>query len=601
MMALAAVAGVAALGAVAAHAQVQSTGALAHGLLIRLKNGATAQSLDQLEQAQAKRTERLHGVMREAGLPEHAIRTRPVGRVLQHIDFGKVLQADEAEQLMQRLAARPEVEWVRPNRMERRLATPFDPGFSPGFFPSEGGGSQVPQWWLYAVGGTNADPISLRRRGLPGFQRAWDRSNQAKGLPTALVAVLDTGIVHHSQLAGHILDGYDFVSDPRFENDGTGGRDGDATDPGDWVTAEDVAAYPSSCPFEEESSWHGTNIAGLIAARTNDGIGTASINWQGRILPVRVAGKCGATVADILDGMRWAAGLSVPGVPDNPPQNHARIINLSFGGPASLGCADYQDVIDELKARGVVIIAAAGNEQSAVSRPARCPGVIGVTATNRDGFKANYSNFGPEAMLATVGGDPQAADDDHGNWSSLLGDEGLLGLNINGKQRVDAIAPYGYATLFGTSFSAPVVAGAVSLMLSVNPALTYDQIVEGLKVSARKHVTSNHMPECSASSAYGRCICTTATCGVGLLDAEQALLYAESPATYVATGAAAVNIDSPAVVSAVQAGPDEPDAESVGGGGGGALQPAWLAALALVTLLTAAASRAASRRRTRRR
>ncbi len=499
---------VAGLWAGAGHAQEPRP--VAHGLIIKLKEGASAQSLESDADRAAKRRERLQGVVRDVSRPGAAVqRVRSFARIGHHLDFGKELKPDEVERLMAQLRARPDVEWVEPNTRERRLMAPNDPGFSPGFCPKDDpnctSDKRVPQWWMYAVGGSNSNALVERRRGVPGFETAWNRMT---GLASAPVAVLDTGIVGgHPELAGRVLTGYDFVGDSVYANDGRG---------------------------------------------------TAGINWIGRIVPVRVAGKCGADVDDIVEGMYWAAGLPaclsnrdangacpMP-APINP--NPVRIINISFGGSGS--CNVYQTAIDDLRAAGVVIVAAAGNEQGAVTRPAKCPGVVGVGAVNRDGFKANYSNFGPELTVSTVGGDPKS----EGNWATL-GDEGILGLDISGAK---AATGYGYASLFGSSFSAPIVAGTVSLMLSVTPALTHQQIVDGLRFSARPHVTSTEvqLPVCS-TVASGRCICTTATCGAGLLDAEQALIYAQSP----------------------------PE-------GGGALQPAWLLALALLTLLLACAPRA---------
>ncbi len=569
------------------HAQAQRP--VAHGLIVKLKEGASAQALRSDDDRAAWRRERLQRVVESASLSDGAVkRVRSFARVAHHLDFGRALQPDEVERLMAQLRARPDVEWVEPNTREKRLAAPND-----AFYPLVG--AQQGQWWMYPVGGTSTSAIADRRRGVPGFETAW---NRATGLASAPVAVLDTGIVAgHPELTGRVLPGYDFVRDSGYAND-SDGRDANPADPGDWVEQGDKDSDPlrySGCAVEN-SSWHGTDIAGLIAAESDnrtasDNGGTAGINWSGRIVPVRVAGKCGAEVDDIVEGMYWAAGLtacltdrdaafgcSMP-APVNP--NPVRIVNVSFGGTGS--CNVYQRAIDDLRAAGVVIVAAAGNEQGAVTRPAKCPGVVGVGAVNRDGFKANYSNFGPELAVTTVGGDPKSAG--NGNWAATLGDEGILGLDITGAK---AATGYGYAYLFGTSFSTPIVAGAVSLMLSVNPALTHQQIVDGLRLSARRHVTSTQMQACSASN-IGRCICTTATCGAGLLDAEQALIYAQSPATYAAPSWPTVSIDSADIAAAMQLGADEPDADDVGGGG--TLQPAWLLALALFTLLLACAPR----------
>jgi len=608
------------LGAVATLAQAHGTGRAAHGLIIKLKEspGTEGTHNPALVVSSLQRS-RLHRVMEEAGIPDASrVRLRPVGRNAQRLDFERMLGPQEAAQLARKLATRPDVEWVVPNTRERRLVTPNDPGFPS---PATLAGVTVPigQWWLYPVSGTEQSTLVNRLRGVPGVQPAWTTTT---GDPAAVVAVLDTGIVpSHPDLAGRVLPGYDFVSDSVYANDGDG-RDSDPSDPGDWVSQEDKTNRPEhfnipGAPCEiEDSSWHGTDIAGLMVAATNtaQALGVAAINWNGRVLPVRVAGKCGADVDDIIDGMRWAAGLqtcrfyNASGictelVPTNP--NPARVINISFGGTAD--CGPYQATINELAAIGVVVVAAAGNERGAATRPAKCVAnvanqsipVIGVGAVNRDGFKTNYSNFGPELTVTTVGGDPKS----DGVWGRTLGDDGILGIDIGGLRSPQTA---GYAYLFGTSFSAPIVAGTVSLMLTVNPGLTAAQIINGLRVSARPHVVSNVIGTCSAQNP-GRCICTTATCGAGLLDTEQAVLYAQILAgggSYAPPPRSAVNIDSDDVKQAAALGPlDEPAAvtppgpplASGGGGGGGALNPTWLLALALVVLLVARAPRRRSR------
>ncbi len=197
------------------------------------------------------------------------------------------------------------------------------------------------QWWLHPVSGANGNVLNARLRGVPGLQTAWLRSTGVGAAAPVAVAVLDTGITVHPDLDANVLPGYDFVSTVEYAGDGTG-RDADPADPGDFVSAQDKSANPvafSACAIEN-SSWHGTNIAGVVAAVTNNGDGVAGVNWNARIVPVRVAGKCGADVADIIEGMRWAAGLPVSGVPLNA--NPVRIVNISFGGTAACGPA-YQE------------------------------------------------------------------------------------------------------------------------------------------------------------------------------------------------------------------------------------------------------------------
>jgi len=553
-----------------------SDGPAARGLIVRLKQPLANHSLyprgaSPRTREATQESVRWQRVLDEAGLSgasgRVAPRLRPVGRDQQLVDFERPLSRSEAASLREKLMARPDVEWVEPNLRERRLQVPpSDPLFTQ-------------QWWLQPVSGSNANALAARLRGVAGFQAAWLRANHAP----AVVAVLDTGITRHPDLEGKVLPGYDFVRDwdpvagVGYANDGDG-LDADPSDPGDWVSANDRAADParySGCPLEN-SSWHGTIVAGMVAAHANNGEGGAGVHWGASILPVRVAGKCGADLRDIVDGMRWAAGLPVAGVPANP--HPARIINISFGGSAACGPA-YQSAVDELRALGVVVVAAAGNEWTGPSRPASCEGVVGVVGLNRDGFKTNYSNFGGQigvSGIATVSGDDAA-----GAWGSVLADSGLATLTNLGST---APAAGGYARLYGTSFAAPQVAGTIAHMLSLDPALSYAQVVTGLRASARPHVSSPKMAECSNTNP-GRCICTTATCGAGMLDADRALIHASG---MVLPAIQAAVIDNPDIDAALALAPQDRPSNVVqvssGGSGGGAFGGFWLLALATAAL-----------------
>jgi serine protease len=562
----------------------------AHGLIVRLKDAPT-HTLALQPGVRARDSERWQNVLRGAALTPASGQREPlrraVGRDQQLLDFGRPLAPDEAQRLMQRLRSRPDVQWVAANVREPLLQAPSDPLFTQ-------------QWWLHAASGSSGNVLADRLRGVPGFLRAWQAGPTAAvpGPAPTVVAVLDTGITDHPDLLGRVLPGHDFVTDSAFANDGNG-RDTDASDPGDGVSTSDQADSRFAACAVQASSWHGSIIAGLIAANSDNAVGVAGINTQARVLPVRVAGKCGAAVADIVDGMRWAAGLPVAGAPPNA--HPARIVNISFGGSAACG-PEYQTAVDELRAAGVVVVAAAGNEHGAVSRPASCPGVVGVAALNRDGFKTSYSNFGAALAshgLATVGGD----DDSSGAWGPLLADSGLVTLWNDGARGPGQAE---YAALFGTSFAAPLVSGTLSLMLSANPTLTVDQLIQGLRVSARPHVVSSLMGLCSPANP-GRCICTTASCGAGILDAEQALLYATNPGSYVPPVRLPALIDSAELRQALALGPDRvgvvaslastsatsspssPAAAAPSGSGGGAVAPAWLLALALAVGLLRAA------------
>ncbi len=500
----------------------------------------------------------------------HTARLRATGRDQQRLDLGRVYSASEAALLQRQLEQHGDVAWAEPNMRERRMQASPIPN-DPRYATTAG---QLGQWWLQPVSGSNGNLIEARLRGVPGFQTAWQRST---GAASAVVAVLDTGTTAHPELVGRLLPGYDFVSVLEYANDGDG-RDADASDPGDWVDAADRLKPEFRTCELEDSSWHGTIIATMLAAATNNGQGVAAMNWAGRVLPVRVAGKCGAEVADIVDGMRWAAGLPVAGVPDNP--NPARIINISFGGSAACGSA-YQAAIDEIRReRGAMVVAAAGNEWGAPTRPANCLGTVGVVALNRDGFKANYSNFGAALSasgIATVGGDDV---DSATKWNGLA-DSGIstaYNLGTKGPGAGD------YARLYGSSFAAPIVSGALSLMLSVNPALTADQLFAGLRLSARPHVLVPKMAAC-ANANPGRCACTTTTCGVGMLDVNQALIYAANPAGYVPPARLGEVIDNADIDGAVLLGADRPanpePPPPSSSGGGGAFGGLWLLGLAL--------------------
>lgn len=410
------------------------------------------------------------------------------------IRLQRPLRGRELDDAMRRLRLHPDVAWVEPNVLERRQLVPGDTRWGD-------------QWHLkepsFSVG--NFQPAALN------MPAAWDIST-GTGSPVR-VAVLDTGVrFSHPDLAGRLLGGYDFVSELQVANDGNG-RDNDPSDPGDWVSASDQAnAFYSSCTLTD-SSWHGTFIAGQIAALSNNASGVAGINWDARVVPVRVAGKCGALVSDLIDGARWAAGLPVAGVASNPYP--AKVINLSFGGSSSCTAA-YQSMVDDLRAAGALLVVAAGNNATALRRPADCSGVMAVVSVRRDGAKADYSSFGANAALAAPGGSGGSPSTE------------LLSTYNSGTQGPGADI-YGYNQ--GTSFSAPQAAGVASLMLAINPQLTPTALIERMQLGARPH--TNFIGSACSAVNNGVCDCTTSTCGTGLLDAERALQLASGPAAVI--------------------------------------------------------------------
>ncbi|MBQ5950517.1 S8 family serine peptidase, partial [Massilia sp. ST3] len=196
------------------------------------------------------------------------------------------------------MARDPNIEYAEPDRIMTHMATANDPMYS--------------QQWHYtdATGG-------LR---LP---TAWDKSTGSG----VVVAVIDTGYRPHTDLSGQFLPGYDFIGDTFVSNDGNG-RDSDASDPGDAIAAGECGnGEPAQA---QTSSWHGTHVAGTIAARTNNSVGVAGVAYNAKIVPARVLGKCGGYTSDIADAITWTSGGTVSGVPANA--NKARVLNLSLGG-----------------------------------------------------------------------------------------------------------------------------------------------------------------------------------------------------------------------------------------------------------------------------
>ena len=424
--------------------------------------------------------------------------------------------------LAQRLSREGDVEYAVVDQRRRRLAAPSDPLYAAGV---PGNGPAVGQWYLRAPVGTVQSSLDV--------EAAWAVST---GSAAVVVAVLDTGVrfdhpdLQRAAAGGNLLPGYDMISDLDVANDGNG-RDADPSDPGDWLTLAEVSQVGG--PFyqcdttAEDSSWHGTQTAGLVGALVNNGIGMAGVGRNVQVLPVRVLGKCGGFDSDIIPGMRWAAGLSVPGVPANP--NPARVLNLSLGGEGACTAA-YRDVVAEINAAGAVVVASAGNTAGhAVNEPANCPGVIAVASVRHVGTKVGFSDIGSEIAISAPGG----------NCVTSVGAclyPILTTVNAGTTTPVVASAAYtdSFNPTLGTSFSAPLVAATAGLMLSAQPALTPAEVRSLLRSSARSFPTTGGATgtqQCTAPqfNSSGQpvdqfeCYCTTSTCGAGMLDAGAAL------------------------------------------------------------------------------
>ncbi len=444
--------------------------------------------------------------------------------------------------LAARLAQDADVEYAVPDERRYPLALPNDP-----LLPASSSAALAAgQWYLQAPDSTLVAAINA--------VGAWALTT---GSASIVVADVDTGVLlTHPDLSAKLVAGYDFVSSTTTAGDG-GGRDSDATDPGDWTTANQCGSGHAAT----NSSWHGTKTSSIIGAHTNNGVGMAGVGHDVKILPVRVLGKCGGSDSDIIAGMLWAAGLtSVPTANPNP----AKVINLSLGGSGSCGAA-YQDAINQLVAAGVTVVAAAGNEEGlAVSVPANCTGVVAVAGVRHSGTKVGFSSLGPEVALAAPGG-------------NCINSSGacLYPILTATNSGTTTAGTHGYSNSsnysVGTSFAAPMVSGAAALMLSVNPSLKPAQIKSLLQSTARSFPTQpagSSVPACRAptSTVQDECYCTTSTCGAGLLDVGAAVTAAASAAAPTASiTASASTVAAGSTVTLDAAGSTAPGTRSITG------------------------------------
>lgn len=321
---------------------------------------------------------------------------------------------------------------------------------------------------------------------------AWDLTTGAG----QVIAVIDTGITVHEDLSANVVQGYDMIEDPVVANDGDG-RDFDPADEGDWLTSSEISAYPDQfdgCPVQPRSSWHGTHVAGIAAAVSQNGKGVAGIAPGARIQPIRALGKCGGTMSDIAAAITWASGGEVPGLPLNPTP--ADVINLSVSSAAT--CQPFvQAAIDGALSRGSAVVASAGNGARAftAASPAGCYDIITVGAVDRLGNRAAYSNFGVagrDLPLFAPGGV---------NGSSAVSVLSTVNLGAT-LPTID-----GYATSYGTSMAAPLVAGGVAL-LRAHTGMGPAAVAEHLRDTSRRFPASSNC---------------TGSCGAGILDVNAAL------------------------------------------------------------------------------
>lgn len=370
-----------------------------------------------------------------------AAKLRRLGIGADLVQTSRKLDRVEAESLLRQLATDPDVEFVEVDARRYARLVPNDTYYN-----------QYQWHFKDPVGGIN----------LPA---AWDNATGAG----VVVAVLDTGITTHSDLDANVLPGYDFISDTFVSRDGDG-RDANPRDEGDWnpVAGECYTGSPV-----QDSSWHGTHVAGTVAEVTNNAKGMAGGAFNAKVVPARVLGRCGGYTSDISDAVIWASGGTVAGVPANA--NPAEVINLSLGGSGACSAVE-QNAFNIAIANGSTVIVAAGNDAGNVSgySPGNCAGVITVGATRITGGIASYSNYGTRIDISAPGGGGSV----DGNPGGYVWSTGNSGTTVPTTET--------YFGMGGTSMSAPHVAAVVALMQSVaETPLTPAQILATLKSTAR--------------------------------------------------------------------------------------------------------------------
>ncbi|WP_082578244.1 S8 family serine peptidase [Lysobacter sp. Root690] len=465
--------------------------------IVKYRNGnAVAASTATLTSSLNAAAGRALSVSRAGGKPLALKHLRRLALGANVVLSDRRLNRDESESLMRQIAADPSVEYVEPDLIMHSTMSPNDPRYA--------------DQWHYANSAAGANVAA-----------AWDKAS-GEGV---VVAVVDSGILAHTDLNANILPGYDTITST------TG------------FSAAECSPYPAGCgrsddgngrdndPNDSSNVQHGTHVAGTIAAVTNNAVGVSGVAYRSKIVPVRALGKDGSgATSDIADAILWAAGVSVPGAPNNP--SPAEVINLSIGGGAN--CAQtqtYQDAINAATARGVTVVVAAGNSNSDTVNftPASCDNTITVAASDPGGNRAFYSNYGNTIDITAPGGETCTP----ANEFLPLGQVPKAGVcvRLHDEQGVlSTVAGNGYGYMQGTSMAAPHVAGIVALMQSVaTTPKTSAEVLQILKATARQ-ITPAKCP---------------GGCGAGLVDASAAVVAAAggggTPSQPVANFTSSVN------------------------------------------------------------
>lgn len=456
------------------------------------KNAANLQKA--LDDASVRTHQLIQSARLQQGLKSSAKKPLAVGHVRRMSLGADVIESSEkldragATTLMRQIAANPNVEYVEIDAILRATLTPNDTSYS--------------QQWGYQ----DAD--------------AGIRANQAWDVATGsgiIVAVIDTGITSHTDLNANIVAGYDFVSNATAARDGNG-RDSNPADQGDWTTAGQC--YSGSAA--SNSSWHGTHVAGTVAAVTNNAKGVAGTAFNAKVMPVRVLGACGGSTSDIADAIIWSSGGVVSGVPTLSAANAADVINMSLGGTGACPTTT-QNAVNSAVSRGTTVVVAAGNSNANASgfTPASCANVVTVASVTSASARSSFSNYG---TLIDVSGPGSTIYSTMNSGTTTPGSET-------------------YTNYSGTSMASPHVAGAVALVQSRRLAL-------GLAMYTPAQVETQ-----LKGTAYALAGACSGGCGAGIVNAK-ALVDAAggiSGTTYSNTADYTISdnitVDSPITVS----------------------------------------------------
>ncbi len=503
----------------------------------------------------------------------------PVRQIHDQLDVVRLaspLGRSALRRVVARLQADPAVQYAEADERRYILAFPSDPPNDPRFVAgSDANGTWDGQWYLHDS--STSTPAAI------GATSAWKQGYSGKNF---VIAVIDTGIdLTHPDLGifgqsgGKLLPGRDFICNDQgtdcnvtsadktylVANDFSG-WDLDPTDPGDWISAADLAradGFFKGCgdgPNKDQpydSTWHGTKVAGIAAAITNNGVGVAGVAYGSYILPVRVIGKCSGYMSDIVAGMYWAAGLTNTSISFIAANTYpAQVLNLSLGGRAPCSQTE-QDAVTAITQAGHVVVAAAGNDGGPVDAPANCTGALSVAGLRQVGTKVGYSNVSSTASaisIAAPAGNCVNLNTDHPYALPCLYSIETTsndGVTVPGNPfyTYAQMAP-GYSGNFlnegnvGTSYAAPIVSGVVAMMVQANPYLNSSQIITRMQAGALPFPVPAtpptggvcHVATLATDSAGNytdvqgnECQCTTATCGAGMLSATGALAQAQAP------------------------------------------------------------------------